>query len=87
MPADSPVPGTPTDRILVPAHLVTATAGESTCPVCDRTWTVTPFDDCMLPACGCYGDDTSAANPHRICHRCGLAHARRCPKRKASTGA
>ena len=64
------------------AHLVTATAGESTCPVCSRTWTVTPLDDCMLPACGCFGDDTTADNPHRICHSCGLGHVLRCPKRE-----
>ena len=55
-------------------------AGTSTCPVCGRMWLVTPLDDCMLPACGCYGHDTSAANPARICEPCGLRHAFNCEK-------
>ena len=50
-------------------------AGESTCPICHKTWLVTPYADCMLPACGCYGDDTSANNPNRPCEPCGIAHA------------
>jgi len=53
-------------------------AGMSKCPVCEREWLVTPFDDCMLPACGCFGTDTSSGNPNRICHNCGMAHARTC---------
>ena len=50
-------------------------AGQSTCPICHKTWLVTPYADCMLPACGCYGDDTSASNPNRPCEACGMAHA------------
>lgn len=50
-------------------------AGTSTCPACYRYWWVTPLDDCLLPSCGCYGQDTSANNPDRLCHSCGLAHA------------
>lgn len=55
-------------------------AGRSTCPICKREWLVTPFDDCMVPACGCYGTDTSAANPHRPCDDCGTSHAWACSK-------
>lgn len=51
---------------------------ESTCPICKRHWTVTIADDCMLPACGHYGHDTSAANPDRPCESCGLHHAWNC---------
>lgn len=58
----------------------TPTAGESTCPMCGRAWTVTPFADCFMPACGCYGDDASAANPNRPCESCGLSHAWKCVK-------
>jgi len=54
------------------------TAGKSTCPLCLRAWTVTPFDDCLLPACGHFGDDVSS--PNCPCERCGLAHALRCPQ-------
>jgi hypothetical protein len=60
-------------------------AGWSTCPICARTWLVTPVVDCMLPACGCYGHDTSRHNPIRPCEPCGLAHARACPKMKEPT--
>jgi hypothetical protein len=59
---------------------VTLTAGTSTCPTCDRTWTVTPSDDCMVPACGCFGSDTSADNLTRPCDSCGTRHAWTCPK-------
>lgn len=55
-------------------------AGRSTCPICEREWLVTPFDDCMVPACGCYGNDTSAANPARPCDTCGTRHAWSCSK-------
>lgn len=55
-------------------------AGASTCPICQREWTVTPWDDCLVPACGCYGDDTSAANPARPCEPCGMNHAWACVK-------
>jgi hypothetical protein len=50
-------------------------AGQSTCPICHKTWLVTPNADCMLPSCGCYGKDTSASNPNRPCESCGTAHA------------
>lgn len=56
------------------------TAGESTCPVCSMTWTVTPARDCLMPSCGCFGDDFSAANPARPCESCGVSHALRCDK-------
>jgi hypothetical protein len=49
-------------------------AGESTCPICNRDWLVTPFDDCLMPACGCYGKNTGPSNPDRVCEECGLAH-------------
>jgi len=55
-------------------------AGYSTCPICNRDWHVKLFDDCLLPACGCYGDDTSANNPNRPCESCGIRHAMNCPK-------
>lgn len=54
-------------------------AGMSTCPLCLREWLVTPWSDCMLPACGCFGSDTSAANPSRPCEPCGITHAWTCP--------
>jgi hypothetical protein len=54
------------------------TAGESTCPLCGRTWTVTPLDDCFVPACGHYGTDVSPANKERPCEPCGMAHMREC---------
>lgn len=56
------------------------TAGESTCPVCLLTWTVTMWQDCFLPSCGCYGDDPSDANPSRPCEPCGMRHTRTCDK-------
>lgn len=52
-----------------------ADGGASTCPICGRSWTVTPWDDCLLPACGCYGHDVGPGNPNRPCNRCGLRHA------------
>lgn len=61
-------------------------AGTSTCPLCGRTWLVTPLDDCGLPACGCYGDDVSAANPARPCERCSIRHALACPKMPPKSG-
>lgn len=57
------------------AYFGAQSAGFSTCPVCTRTWEVTPHDDCMMPACGCFGTDASAANPARPCEGCGLRHA------------
>ena len=55
-------------------------AGWSTCPICGKKWLVTIFEDCLLPACGCYGDDTSENNPDRPCERCGIDHALHCDK-------
>ena len=55
-------------------------AGPSKCPICGRRWLVTPRDDCMLPVCGCFGEDTSAENPNRPCEPCGLHHAWNCEK-------
>jgi hypothetical protein len=59
-----------------------AHAGRSRCPMCGLRWWVTPANDCLLPACGCYGNVTGPENPERPCHRCGLTHAVRC-KQKA----
>jgi hypothetical protein len=63
-------------------------AGTSTCPICNRTWLVTPFDDCLLPDCGCYGFDTSPTNHTRPCEACGITHAfarpRMCNPKEAS---
>jgi hypothetical protein len=53
-------------------------AGYSTCPICNLLWQVTIINDCMLPACGCYGNDTSAKNPNRPCEPCGIRHAINC---------
>lgn len=58
-------------------------AGISTCPICKRTWLVTPWADCMLPACGCYGDDASTGD--RPCESCGLGHASKCLADAGST--
>ena len=55
-------------------------AGMSKCPVCGKEWLVTPGNDCLLPACGCFGSDTSAANPNRICEPCGMHHFANCKK-------
>ena len=54
--------------------------GYSTCPVCKRHWLITVFDDCMLPECGCFGNDVSTHNPNRICESCGMKHVYICPK-------
>jgi len=55
-------------------------AGWSTCPICGKHWLVTVAEDCLLPACGCYGEDTSENNPDRPCESCGLQHALNCKK-------
>lgn len=55
-------------------------AGKSTCPICGRKWLVVPFDDCFIPNCGCYGDDTSENNPNRPCESCGMRHSFICEK-------
>ena len=57
-------------------------AGLSECPMCGRMWWVTPVNDCSLPACGCYGNDTSAANQTRPCEPCGWFHFTGCDKRR-----
>jgi len=54
----------------------TPNAGMSTCPICKRTWLVTPLDDCMVPYCGCFGNVTESGN--RPCERCGLHHTVHC---------
>jgi hypothetical protein len=59
------------------------TYGRSTCPVCAISWPVTAYADCVLPACGCFGQDGSAANPARPCLPCGSKHARSCPRMPA----
>lgn len=76
-------PGVDGAVLVPPADLYDGvpTAGESTCPVCSRTWTVTPFADCFMPACGCFGFDSSEANPNRPCESCGMSHAWKCEKR------
>ena len=51
---------------------------EMECPICGRVWTPTMFDDCLLPACGCFGSELDRQTP---CEPCGLAHAWNCPKR------
>jgi len=51
-------------------------AGLSTCPICGRSWRVTPLDDCLVPDCGCYGDETERGD--RPCEPCGLAHIESC---------
>lgn len=48
---------------------------ENTCPVCGRAFTVTPTDDVMLPACGCFDDPVDHQWP---CERCGLEHVYAC---------
>jgi len=53
-------------------------AGWSTCPLCEKHWLVTPREDCLVPACGCYGDDASQGD--RPCEPCGLNHAWSCDK-------
>jgi len=53
-------------------------AGISNCPICERSWLVTPLDDCLLPACGCFGWDTTSANPFRPCETCGHQHWANC---------
>ena len=48
---------------------------EMQCPICTRVWTPTMFDDCLLPACGCFGTELDRATP---CNSCGLSHAWTC---------
>jgi hypothetical protein len=57
-----------------------AEGGVSVCPICGRQWHVSPVDDCMVPACGCFGHDVFATNPYRPCEYCGVTHARECEK-------
>lgn len=44
---------------------------ENTCPICDRTFTVAPADDYLIPACGCFND---AEPGHYPCELCGIKH-------------
>lgn len=53
-------------------------AQEKHCPLCDRTWTPSPLDDCFMPSCGCYGNDLSARE--LPCDRCGMNHIFSCAK-------
>lgn len=53
-------------------------AGVSRCPLCGQVWLVTVYADCFMPACGCYGQDTSADNPNRPCEPCGMRHFSAC---------
>jgi hypothetical protein len=41
------------------------------------------FDDCCLPACGCYGDKLDRHTP---CEPCGISHAWNCPNRPGFDG-
>ncbi len=66
------------DFMATPAPPGTVNGGRSRCPWCGRRWWVTPVDGCLLPACGCAGSDTTADNPYRPCHACGLDHALNC---------
>ena len=56
------------------------TYGHSTYPLCETYWPVTVYADCLLPACGCFGEDGSAMNPSRPCLSCGSKHARSCQR-------
>lgn len=56
--------------------------GNSKCPICKREWLVTPVDDCLLPSCGCYGNDAGKNNPNRPCETCGMIHYNNCGKQK-----
>lgn len=55
-------------------------AGMSECPVCGREWLVTPYDDCLMPSCGCYGRETGPENPKRLCSNCGMKHGWNMPE-------
>lgn len=48
---------------------------ENTCPICERTFTVTPSDDYLIPACGCYDN---AEPGHLPCESCGITHVYAC---------
>ena len=48
---------------------------QNTCPICERTFQVTPYDDIFIPACGCYDD---AEGGHYPCEACGLPHVYAC---------
>ncbi len=70
--------------------MITPNAGMSTCPICHKSWLVTPFADCLMPACGCYGHDVSEKNHSRLCQNCGIQHVLHCDKaevRRAETPA
>lgn len=52
------------------------------CPICGREWIISMFDDFLLPACGCFGDNARDGIPNKPCQTCGLNHAYNCPKMK-----
>lgn len=74
------------DDLIAAGISPSADAGKSTCPVCQLEWLVTPYADCLMPACGCFGFDSSEANPNRPCEDCGLKHARTCEKMSNAAG-
>jgi hypothetical protein len=49
---------------------------ELQCPICQRVWVPSMFDDYCLPACGCYGEEATRDTP---CEPCGISHAWNCP--------
>lgn len=58
----------------------------NTCPLCLRSWEITPYSDCLVPTCGCFGNDPWSGEAP--CEPCGLSHAMSCPKmpnRKVTT--
>lgn len=50
---------------------------KNTCPICERTFEVTPWDDYFIPACGCYAHLEEGG---LLCETCGIAHAWNCDK-------
>lgn len=54
------------------------------CPVCKRVHEVTPTDDVLLPACGCFGRDLESVDA-APCEACGFAHIMRCDHFTAGT--
>lgn len=45
------------------------------CPLCSREFQVTPSDDVLIPACGCYDAAPEGEYP---CEDCGIAHVYAC---------
>lgn len=44
---------------------------QNTCPICGRTFKITPQDDILVPACGCYDTAPDGELP---CEPCGISH-------------